>query len=176
MGVIFYGTHYGTAKRYAEELGRRTGFLVHNIKDLKNVPELVDQSQVVHIGSLYAGSIVGLKEILGANLHPSVHFTLVTVGLADPNDPEMLQNLMKQLAKYERLNELDAQIFGLRGAYNHKEVSFIHRIMMNMMFRVMRSKAKKDPSGELNAFLELKHTPVDAVDFETLEPVVQALK
>ena len=175
MGIIFYGTHYGSAKRYAEELGRRTGFLVYNVKDIRNVSGLKDQVQVVHIGSLYAGSVVGLKEVLAAELHPSVRFTLVTVGLADPENPANSQNLMRQLEKYQRLETLDAQIFGLRGAYNHREVSFVHRIMMGMMLRVMRNKAKKVPSEEVEAFLELQHTPVDAVDFDALKPIVQAL-
>lgn len=176
MGVIIYGTHYGSSKRYAEALGKRIGFPVYNVKDLKKVPGLADQVQVVHIGSLIAGSVTGLKDVLRADLNPSVQLTVATVGLGDPDDPETMQNIMQQLEKYERLTELDAQIFGLRGAYNHQEASFIHRIMMGMMYRMLRSKPKNEQPAGTEFVLATQHTPVDMVDFSKLEPIVQALK
>lgn len=176
MGVIFYGTHYGSSKRYAEELGRQTGFLVYDVKDIGSVPKLEEQTQVVHIGSLIAGSVTGLKAVLNTDLHPAVHFTVVTVGLADPDDPASTQSILKHLEKYERLAELDPEIFGLRGAYNHKEASLIHRFMMWMMYRFMRSKTKEERTPEVEAFLATQNTPVDMVDFSKLDPIVQALR
>ena len=56
MNIIIYGTQYGSARRYAEELARRTGFDAVSFGDVDDINRY---KTIVYIGSLYAGGIQG---------------------------------------------------------------------------------------------------------------------
>ena len=59
--VIVYGSQYGTAKRYAEALAGRTESEIRSCEDLKDL-DVYDN--IVFIGALYAGGVLGLKKTL----------------------------------------------------------------------------------------------------------------
>ena len=37
MNIVIYGSQYGTAKRYAEELAKRTRFVLKSYEDIKDI-------------------------------------------------------------------------------------------------------------------------------------------
>ena len=47
--IIIYGSKYGTTKRYAEELSRRTGIPCRNCKEVKSLSSC---KVVIHLGSM----------------------------------------------------------------------------------------------------------------------------
>lgn len=55
--IIIYGSRYGSARRYAQELSKQTG-----IPDVsyQEAPLLSELETVVYIGALYAGGVLGL--------------------------------------------------------------------------------------------------------------------
>lgn len=61
MKIIIYGSQYGTARKYAEELAKRTNI---EIKSYKDVTDIDQYNTVVYIGSLYAGGVLGMKKPL----------------------------------------------------------------------------------------------------------------
>ena len=113
-GIVIYGSEYGTAKQYAEELARRTGLGALPYDALDNINKY---EVIAYVGSLYAGGVLGMKQTF-AKLATCEGKTLAiaTVGLADPTDAENVANIeanmRRQLPKevYEA-----AHIFHLRG-------------------------------------------------------------
>ena len=59
--IIVYGSQYGTAKRYAEALAGKTG---SEITSYEEVMDLDVYDNIVFIGALYAGGVLGLKKTL----------------------------------------------------------------------------------------------------------------
>ena len=79
---IIYGSLYGTTKKYAEELSRRTNIQVISFEDIK---EINNYDNIIYLGGLYAGGVLGMAKTLKklANIQNKT-IILVTVGLADP--------------------------------------------------------------------------------------------
>ena len=61
MKIIIYGSQYGTARKYAEELAKRTNIEIKNYKDVTDIDQY---NTVVYIGSLYVGGVLGMKKTL----------------------------------------------------------------------------------------------------------------
>ena len=86
MKIIIYGSQYGTARKYAEELAKRTNI---EIKSYKDVTDIDQYNTVVYIGSLYAGGVLGMKKTLAKiSQCQKKKIIIATVGLADPADME----------------------------------------------------------------------------------------
>ena len=62
MNLIIYGSKYGSAKKYAEELARRTGF---ELAPYEEAGDINGYETIVYIGALYAGGVLGMKKTLG---------------------------------------------------------------------------------------------------------------
>ena len=55
MKIIIYGSHYGTAKLYAEELSKETNIKAENYENIKSIDEY---DTIIYIGALYAGGVL----------------------------------------------------------------------------------------------------------------------
>ena len=60
--VILYGSHYGSARRYAQALAESTGIVAVPYTD---APRLSDKHAIVYVGALYAGGVLGLQDLSG---------------------------------------------------------------------------------------------------------------
>jgi flavodoxin len=63
MNIVIYGSQYGTAKRYAEELSNRLGF---ELKSYEEVADVNLYDTIIYVGALYAGGVLGRKRHLKA--------------------------------------------------------------------------------------------------------------
>lgn len=173
--IVLYGSQYGTARQYAEELARRTGIEVCQYDAVGDINEC---DTIVYIGALYAGGVVGMKRTF-AKLAGCKDKTIViaTVGLADPTDQENVDNIKSNMAR-QLPNEVfeAAYIFHLRGGIDYSKLGFKHRTMM----KLLRNKAKNLPeekkNAEVRAMLETFGKRVSFVDFDTLDPLVAVLQ
>lgn len=52
MNIIIYGSQYGTTKKYADELAKRTGF---EVKSYKYINDINNYETIIYLGALYAG-------------------------------------------------------------------------------------------------------------------------
>lgn len=86
--LVFYGSKYGTAKRYAEEFARRAGTAAMSVRG--RAPAAEGQT-VVFFGALYAGKVRGLKKSAKRAAH-CARLLVVTVGLADPSEPQVAES------------------------------------------------------------------------------------
>lgn len=172
QAMIVYGSQYGTTEAYARQCAAVTGA---SCVSFDKLPQLAGVKKVVHFGGLYAGGVKGLKQTL-SRLPEDASFAVVTVGLADGQEPanraKILSSLKKQIP--EHIFSKTA-CFHLRGGIVYPKLSFLHKTMMGCLYR---SAKKKDPhtlSPEDKLFLDTYGKEISFVDFKTLEPVIHWL-
>ena len=130
MNIIIYGTQYGTAKLYAEELSRRTEISCVSYEEISDINSY---DTIIYIGSLYAGGVQGMKKTMSKyKSGDNKKLIVVTVGLADPTDKENTDHIKgcvkKQLPAgiYEK-----ATVLHLRGAIDYTKLNFKYKTMMS---------------------------------------------
>lgn len=129
MKIIIYGSKYGTTKKYAEELGRRLNV---EVKNYKEIDDLDKYDVIIYFGALYAGSVMGItKTFRKLSSCNNKSIIIATVGLADPNDDENIQNIRNGLKKHlsKDIYEI-SHIIHLKGGINYSNLNFKHKTRM----------------------------------------------
>lgn len=173
--IILYGSQYGSTRRYAEKLSEQTGIPAISYKD---APALSDRKTIVYLGGLYAGGVLGLAKTLRSfSLQDGQKLILVTVGLADPNEPENRDNIRASLQRQLPAGLLDrAKIVHLRGGIDYPKLSFGHRTMMALLYQSLRRTPLEKQTAENRAFIETYGRQVDFTDFGALEPILDEIQ
>ncbi len=171
MKIIVYGSQYGTAQQYAEELARKTNI---DLKSYEKVTDINRYDTVIFVGGLYAGGVLGMKKTLAKMLQcQRKKVIIVTVGLADPMNTENTDNIRngmkRQLSKelYE-----NAHIFHLRGGIDYSRLSFKHKTKMGLLYKKAVRLPEEKKTAEVKAMIETYNKKVDFVDFDSLAPIV----
>ena len=60
MKIIIYGSKYGTAKKYAEELAKQSNIKTESFENIKSIDEY---ETIIYVGALYAGGVLGMAKI-----------------------------------------------------------------------------------------------------------------
>lgn len=172
--IILYGSCYGTSMRYAQSLAEQTGL---RCVSYDQAPSLRDYDRLFYVGGLYAGGVWGLSAALKklpADSHTEL--ILLTVGLADPEDPKNRENIKASVQKQipDRIFQR-TQIFYLRGGIDYQKLNFKHRTMMKMLYLKVKKTPSDQQSAETKAMIETYGQTVDFVDFNRLRPVIEQL-
>ena len=172
--VIVYGSQYGTAKRYAEALAGRTESEIRSCEDLKDL-DVYDN--IVFIGALYAGGVLGLKKTLsGIHDLQNKKIVIATVGLADPNDRENTETIRNGLKKQLPENIcIHASIFHLRGGIDYSCLNQKHRTMMALLYRKAKGLPEEKKTAEVRAMIDTYGKRVDFVDLSSLDPIIREI-
>ena len=174
-GIVIYGTQYGTAKQYAEELARRTGFAICQYDAVGNINEF---DAIAYVGSLYAGGVVGMRKTfskLGDCQDKKI--AIVTVGLADPDDQTNVSSIRSGVRRQLSYNVFEhARLFCLRGGIDYSKLSFKHKTMMRLLHGKAKNLPEEQKTAEVRAMLETYGKRVDFVDFDSLDPIVVYLR
>ena len=171
--LILYGSQYGTTKRYADELSRLTGLPALSYE---KAGELAGYEQIVYLGGLYAGGVKGLKQT--ARKFPAgVRLILVTVGLADVQDEQNIENIRRSVRRQLPAGLLqNTVLFHLRGGIDYSRLNLTHRTMMTLLYNHARKLPPEQQNAETRAMIETFGTKVDFVDVAALGPVVAAIE
>ena len=171
--LILYGSQYGTTKRYADELSRLTGLPALSYE---KAPDLAGCEQIVYLGGLYAGGVKGLKQT--AKKFPAgVRLILVTVGLADVQDEQNIENIRRSVRRQLPAEVLqNAALFHLRGGIDYSRLNLTHRTMMTLLYNHARKLPPEQQNAETKAMIETFGTKVDFVDVAALGPVAAAIE
>ena len=163
--LITYGSQYGSTEHYARKFAACTGFPVLLYREAKH---MADYARGVHFGALYAGGVLGLRQI-AAQLSPEAELILVTVGLSDEKNPENIQNIRSVLRRQLPENVFRrAQIFHLRGAIDYGKLSLRHRAMMALLYAKAKGLPAEERNAETQALIETYGKSVSFVDDTTL--------
>ena len=172
--VVIYGSQYGTAKQYAEELARRTGV---EARRYDSVGDISQYDTIAYVGALYAGGVLGMKKTF-ASLASCEGKTVViaTVGLADPADPHNVANIEENMRRQLSGKVFEAaHIFHLRGGIDYSRLGFKHKTMMRLLCGKAKSLPEEEKNAEVRAMLETYGKQVSFVDFNSLGQIVDVL-
>jgi len=172
MNIILYGSRYGTAQRYAKELSKRTNI---NAVSFENVQDINMYDGIIYIGSLYAGSVLGLaktfKKIKDASGKTII---LVTIGLSDPLDDKNIHAIEKNIHNQipNEIFKSIKKIFHFRGAIDYNKLSFGHKTMMKLLYNAIKNKPKEALTAVDRAIIETYNKKVDFTNFQDLEKII----
>ena len=171
--LIIYGSQYGTTKRYAQKFSEMTGIPSLSYEAAN---DLTDCRLLVYFGGLYAGGLKGFRHI--AKLLPEdMKPILVTVGLADVNDQENINNIRNSLKTQVPETLLsNAQILHLRSGIDYEKLSFKHRTMMTLLHLKAKNPPEEKKTAEDRAMIETFNSKVDFVDYHSLDQIIEAIR
>ena len=159
--IITYGSQYGSAEHYARKFAECTGFLILPYREVKN---LSNYACVIHFGALYAGGVLGLRQIASL-LSPKAEFIIVTVGLADVQDAENIQNIRSAIRRQIPEDVFRrTRIFHLRGAIDYSKLNLKHRTMMALLYAKAKGLPEEKKNAETQAMIETYGKQVSFVE------------
>ena len=170
--IITYGSQYGSAEHYARKFAECTGFPVCPYREVKS---MTGYERIVHFGALYAGGVLGLRQIV-EQLPPKAEFIIVTVGLADVQDAENIQNIRKSI-RWQIPEDIfqRVQIFHLRGAIDYSKLNLKHRTMMALLYAKARGLPEEKKNAETQAMIETYGKQVSFVDDTAVMGLVNSI-
>ncbi len=173
--IIIYSSNYGTKKKYADKLSKRTNIQSISFKEIK---EINDYDNIIYLGGIYAGGILGMSKTLrNLNNISSKNIILITVGLADPNDEENINNIRDNIKKQLKSEVFKkAKIFHLRGGIDYSKLNFAHKTMMNLLYNMVKKLPEEKKSAEDRAMIETYNKKVEFVDFSSLDNIINEIK
>ena len=170
--IIVYGSNYGTTKQYANELSRRTNMKVISFKKVNQ--QINDYDNIIYLGALYAGGVLGMSKTLKKlNNISNKKIIIVTVGLSDPTDEvnknNIINNIKNQMPKkfFEK-----AKIFHLRGGIDYSKLNFAHKTMMKLLYNAVKNLPKEKLTAEDRAMIETYNKKVNFIDFSSLDEII----
>ncbi len=170
--IVLYKSHYGSAKQYAEWLAEETGGDCFDLDSVK-VEVLKDYDVVLFGGGLYAAGISGIKTF--KKMYEQLKDKKVIVfgvGLS-PSREKALQDVRNASFSEEMKNHIP--LFLLRGAFDFKKQSFMHKMMMKVMEKKIKSKDPSQLTDDDKGLLNCMKEPVDYLDKESIKPILEAI-
>lgn len=170
--LITYGSQYGSTEHYARKFAEYTGFPVLPYREVKSA---AGYDRVIHFGALYAGGVLGLRQIIPL-LSPKAELVIVTVGLADVQNAENIQHIRNAIRR--QLTEevfRHTQMFHLRGAIDYGKLNWKHRTMMALLYAKAKGLPEEKKNAETKAMIETYEKQVCFVDDAALDTLKDAL-
>ena len=170
-GIIVYGTCYGSAKKYSDELSRRTGEKCVSYKD---AGDLASYDRIVYIGSLYAGGVLGMAETLGKLADwQTKQIEIATVGLADTADAENIANIRKAMQRQLPEGMMEhAKLVHLRGGIDYSRLGMKHKVMMGLLVQKAKNLPPEKKTAEVRAMIDTYGQIVDFVDLSRVDELL----
>ena len=173
--IIIYGSHYGTTKQYAEELSKRTNIKAISFKKFNQ--QINDYDNIIYLGALYAGGVLGMSKTLKKlNNISNKKILIATVGLSDPTDEVNKNNIRNNIKKQIPKEVLEkAKIFHLRGGIDYSKLNFAHKTMMKLLYNAVKNLPEEKQTAEDRAMIETYNKKVDFIDFSSLDKIVSEI-
>ena len=172
--LIIYGSQYGTTKRYAEELSRRTNIQVTTFKD---VQEINNYDEIIYLGGLYAGGVLRMdKTLKKLDDISKKRIIIITVGLSDPTDETNINNIRNNIKKQLKKDIFErAKIFHLRGGIDYSKLNFAHKTMMKLLYNAVKNLPEEKKTAEDKAMIDTYNQKVDFLDFSSLDNIIDEI-
>ena len=174
--IIIYGSHYGTTKQYAEELSKRTNIKAISFKKINQ--QINDYDNIIYLGALYAGGVLGMSKTLKKlNNISNKKIIIATVGLSDPTD-EANKNNIRNNIKNQIPKEVfkKVKIFHLRGGIDYSKLNFAHKTMMKLLYNAVKNLPNEKQTAEDRAMIETYNKKVNFIDFSSLDKIANEIQ
>lgn len=175
--AVLYRSKYGSTEIYAKHIAKELSADLFNLSGQKN-PDLSGYQTIIYGGGLYAGGINGIKflsahqnELVGKNI------IVYTCGIADPSNPDNEKNIRGNVMKSLGPDlSSRTEIFLLRGAMYYSKLSFLHRLMMGMLHRMMKKQPPEKRTEEIEQMLATYGEDTDFTDLSSAQPLLDFVK
>ena len=174
--IIIYGSHYGTTKQYAEELSKRTNIRAISFKKFNQ--QINDYDNIIYLGALYAGGVLGMSKTLKKlNNISNKKILIATVGLSDPTDEVNKNNIRNNIKNQIPKEVLEkAKIFHLRGGIDYSKLNFAHKTMMKLLYNAVKNLPNEKQTAEDRAMIETYNKKVNFIDFSSLDKIANEIQ
>ena len=174
--IIIYGSHYGTTKQYAEELSKRTNIKAISFKKFNQ--QINDYDNIIYLGALYAGGVLGMSKTLKKlNNISNKKILIATVGLSDPTDEVNKNNIRNNIKNQIPKEVLEkAKIFHLRGGIDYSKLNFAHKTMMKLLYNAVKNLPEEKQTAEDRAMIETYNKKVNFIDFSSLDKITNEIQ
>ena len=174
--IIIYGSHYGTTKQYAEELSKRTNIKVNSFKKFNQ--QINDYDNIIYLGALYAGGVLGMSKTLKKlNDISNKKILIATVGLSDTTDEVNKKNIRNNIKNQIPKEVLEkAKIFHLRGGIDYSKLNFAHKTMMKLLYNAVKNLPSEKQTAEDRAMIESYNKKVNFIDFSSLDKITNEIQ
>ena len=174
--IIIYGSHYGTTKQYAEELSKRTNIKAISFKKFNQ--QINDYDNIIYLGALYAGGVLGMSKTLKKlNNISNKKILIATVGLSDPTDEVNKNNIRNNIKNQIPKEVLEkAKIFHLRGGIDYPKLNFAHKTMMKLLYNAVKNLPNEKQTAEDRAMIETYNKKVNFIDFSSLDKITNEIQ
>lgn len=174
--IIIYGSHYGTTKQYAEELSKRTNIKAISFKKFNQ--QINDYDNIIYLGALYAGGVLGMSKTLKKlNNISNKKILIATVGLSDPTDEVNKNNIRNNIKNQIPKEVLEkAKIFHLRGRIDYSKLNFAHKTMMKLLYNAVKNLPNEKQTAEDRAMIETYNKKVNFIDFSSLDKIANEIQ
>jgi len=172
--LVFYGTKYGAAKRYAIWIADALGAQWNDCKT--DAPATLDDfDAVVFGGSLYAGTVRGKRALLKRKDQlKGKKLFLFTVGLTDPADEKRLEEIRRMNFPAELLEQ--AEVFHFRGRVETGKLQGIDRMIFKTVGKLAKRKSADERTPDQAAMAEMFSGDVDYMEREAIRPLLEAVR
>ena len=171
--IITCGSQYGSAEHYARKFADCTYLPILPYREAKN---LFNYARVIHFGALYAGGVLGLRQIM-QQLPAKAELIIVTVGLADVQDAENIQNIRNSIRRQIPEDVFRrTRIFHLRGAIDYSKLNLKHRTMMSLLYAKAKGLPEEKRSAETQAMIETYGKQVSFVEDTAVMELVNSIE
>ncbi len=168
--AVIYKSKYGSTKRYAQWIAQETHGDLYERSQV-GIQDLLKYDVIVYGGSLHAVGIKGV-DLITNHMDELANKKIIVIGtgaspIKEANTRSILENNFEESLR-DRI-----YFFQLRGAFNYKNLSFVDKMMMNMLrFQIKRKKElDEDSKGLLTSFYQ----PFDFTDKEAILPILQCI-
>ena len=170
--IIVYGSNYGTTKQYANELSRRTNMKAISFKKVNQ--QINDYDNIIYLGALYAGGVLGMSKTLKKlNNISNKKIIIATIGLSDPTDEVNKKNIRNNIENQMQKEIFEkAKIFHLRGGIDYSKLNFAHKTMMKLLYNAVKNLPKEKLTAEDRAMIETYNKKVNFIDFSSLDEII----
>ena len=174
--IIIYGSHYGTTKQYAEELSKKTNIKAISFKKFNQ--QINDYDNIIYLGALYAGGVLGMSKTLKKlNNISNKKILIATVGLSDPTDEVNKNNIRNNIKNQIPKEVLEkAKIFHLRGGIDYSKLNFAHKTMMKLLYNAVKNLPNEKQTAEDRAMIETYNKKVNFIDFSSLDKIANEIQ
>lgn len=175
--IIIYSSKYGFTKTYAQWLSEELSCEMLSAKKA-NASTLTGYDTIIYGGGLYAGTVSGIKLLTeNISLLKDKNIVIFTCGLADPkneNNVTHIRNSLSSVFSEEAMAHI--RHFHLQGGIDYSRLSLLHRAMMAMMNKMLKSKSPEELTEEDKGMLAAYKKAADFTDRMSITPIVEYVK
>ena len=142
--AVIFKSRYGATRKYAMHIAQELEAELYDLDRVKKFDfDKIDT--IVLGGGIYAGKVNGIK-FIASNAEKLLGKTIIvfTTGMADPTVAKNAQNNIKSVNK-SLPKELQSKVhvYGFRGGIYYSKMSFMHKMMMSMLKKMIEKKKEE---------------------------------